>query len=40
MVILVPFEILSQYPNFYGSNWLMKDVQRNLEKLFRETLML
>ena len=31
MVILVPFEILSQYPNIYGSNWLMEDVQRHLE---------
>ena len=31
MVTLVPFEILSQYPNIYGSNWLMEDVQRHLE---------
>ena len=35
IVILVPFEIISHYPNIDSSNWLMEDVQRHLKSLQR-----
>ena len=39
-VIVVPFEILSHYPNIDSSNWFIDDVQWIIDKkVFRETLM-
>ena len=38
-VLMVPFEILSCYPNNDSSHWLREDGQWILDKVFRETLM-
>ena len=38
-VILVPFEILSQYPNIDCSHWLGKEFQWIIDKVFREKIM-
>ena len=35
-VLLVPFEILSRYPIIDGSQCFSKDVQWNIDKVFRE----
>ena len=35
-VTLVPFEILSDYPNIDSSHWLREDVQWIAEKIFGE----
>ena len=37
-VILFPLEILSHYPKIDSSNWLLEEVQRHLDKVVRETL--
>ena len=36
--ILVPFEILSHYPNIDSSHWPREHVQWNVDKVFREKL--
>ena len=36
-VILVPFELLSHYPNINGSYWLREDFQGIIVKVVRET---
>ena len=37
-VLLVPFEILSCYPNINGSLWLRREIQWNIAKIVREKL--
>ena len=38
-VLLIPLEILSQYPDIKISHWLGKFFQWTLEKVFREKLL-